>query len=112
MTLPEGLLEELNALGLALVDEEPCYTFFRPAIGGDVFVRIEPLAGATFRVGVILRPPREKGRDAKDPVPLSLASYGGIPGVDTIDFSAEDLVGTLPRLLEQGILPALDMWDG
>jgi len=112
MTLPEALLKELNALGLALVDEEPHYTFFRPAIGGDVFVRIEPLAGSTFRVGVLFRPPREKNRDAREPVPLSLASYGGAPGVDTIDFSAEDLVETLPRLLEQGILPALDMAGG
>ena len=59
MTLPEALLEELNALGLALVDEEPYYTFFRPAIGGDMFVRIESLGGATFRVGVLFRPPRE-----------------------------------------------------
>jgi hypothetical protein len=108
MSLPNGFIRELNALGFALVDGEQAYSFVRVSPAGELRVLVEPLGSARWSVGLTMRAAQQKGRPRDPEVVVPLGRVGGsIDGI-VLDVSTSDLCDNVPHVLRDSVLP---MWD-
>ena len=107
--LPNGLLEELNALGFALIEDAHVYKFSRLALGSEVYLTVEPLGPATWRVGVNWRQPASWGRSPNPLVPVSLGRLGTSSDGATIELPTRELLERIPRVMQDSVLPMIDL---
>jgi hypothetical protein len=114
--LPSEVVHELNELGFALTGgghgNPSTYEFLRPAVGAHLHLTIEPVLGNRWRVA--MRVNWTGGwREAPSPeLPVLLSGLSPSSDGRTIEFSTEELLATLPRLLEESLLPMFDMGGG
>ena len=107
--LPNGLLQELNALGFALIEDGHVYKFSRLALGSEVYLTVEPVGPATWRVGVNWRQPASWGRSPNPLVPVSLSRLGTSSDGATIELPTRELLERIPRVMQDSVLPMIDL---
>jgi len=107
--LPDGFLRKINRLGFVLVDGERPYTFVRLTTDGELRLLVEARSPAAWRVGLASRAQDQPGRLPNPVLSLSLKAYGQSSDGTTLDVSTGDLVGRLPRMLKDCILPTCDL---
>jgi hypothetical protein len=109
MDLPDGLVEKLNELGFALTELGPVNRFARAAIGSELHLTVEAVGQDRWRLGVGWRQPCELGRTPNPIVPLALERLGMSRDGVTIELPTTDLLGKVPRLLGDCVLPMVDL---
>jgi hypothetical protein len=112
VTLPRVLLEELNRLGFVQIDDERDFVFVRTEMSNQFRLRLAGLGKATWRVGLQWRSTGGLGGLPAAFVAVALGSLGMSSDGDTIDLSTSDVLMTLPRLIEECVLPLVDLPRG
>jgi hypothetical protein len=106
------MVEELNRLGFAQVDDERDFVFVRTEMSNQFRLRLEALGRATWRVGLQWRSTGGLGGLPAAFVAVALGSLGMSSDGDTIDLSTSDMLTTLPRLVEECVVPLVDLPRG
>jgi hypothetical protein len=109
MELPDEFVHEVNGLGFALTEVDQLHTFTRTSLGGEVYLTMEALGQDAWRVGVQWRQPDPFGHLPNPVVSFCLERFGRSADGVTIDLSTSELLGNLPGLLGECILPAIDL---
>jgi hypothetical protein len=110
--LSDGLLEQLNSLGFAVIGETGAgsgVTLTRLALGYHLRLTLEPTGADRWLVGLGMRASSvAMGRLPEATLPFALGRFGASPDGVRLEISRGDLASELPRLLEDAIIPVVD----